>query len=656
MRKSGLLIILIFITETGFCQEEKLSESIIKVAEELASDESDQGAVEIYIEMLQELFENPVMINSSDETEISRLFFLTDFQVRALMDYTRTTGNIVSSYELSNIPGFDREVVELMIPFISLSNKVIESTGSAAWRNTLLANFSFKLKTEDTTALGSPYKFLSKYKFTAGRVSGGFTIEKDAGEKFLAGDPPLPDFFSGFLAYNSTGIIRKFIIGDFSARFGHGTNINTGIHTGLSLSSPGYMSARDNIRPYTSVNEHNFFRGIVTEFSLRNLGIVFFYSRNIIDAKLDSITGSSETHIENFYTSGLHNTHYLLSRKDVVSEISYGANLLLNLKNARIGFIWSENRFSSPVRLSGSNPGELFDFEGDKNDIYSIYYNYILKRILLHGEFSVAYNKNKAFVQGFSLRPSDRLIINLLYRNYDKGYFSFHGNGPGNSSLTRNQEGLFGNFTFEIAKYLFISAGCDIVHYPWLKYRCNAPSAGKKQEIKLKYLPSDKLTFEASWSSRQTMVNESESAGITKQTEITSGTVKCLLKYSPAVNLSFSSRFDYKTVNSTGSRGMLLLQDINYRFRSVPFTLWCRYCLFNTEDWESRLYTYENDLLYSFSIPALHGKGSRTYLMLKWDFDDYTDLRVKYGITSKTENPDEVDNIEEVKLQLMIRF
>jgi len=656
MRKSGLIIILIFITETGFCQEKKLSESFMKVAEELASDESDPGAVEIYVERLHELFENPVMINSSYETEISRLFFLTDFQVRALMDYTRTTGDIVSSYELSNIPGFDREAVELMIPFITLNNKVIESTGFAVWRNTLLTNLSFKIKNEDTTTLGSPYKFLSKYKFTADRVSGGFTIEKDAGEKFLAGDPPLPDFFTGFLAYNGTGIIRKFIIGDFSARFGHGTNINTGIRTGLSLSSPGYMSARDNIKPYTSVNEHNFFRGIVTELSLRNLGIVLFYSRNNIDAKLDSLTGSSGAHIENFYTSGLHDTPSLLSRKDVVSETSFGVNLLLNLKNARIGFIWSENRFSVPVKLSDSNPGKLFDFEGDQNDLYSIYYNYIIKRILVHGELSVAYNGNTAFVQGLSLRPSDRLIINLLYRNYDKGYFSFHGNGPGSSSLTRNQEGLFGNFTFEIAKYLFISAGCDIVHYPWLKYRCNAPSLGKKEEIMLKYLPSDKLTFETSLISRQTMVNESESNGITKQTEINSRTLKCLLRCSPVVNLSFSSRFDYKTVNSTSSRGMLLLQDINYRFRSVPFTVWFRYCLFNTEDWASRLYTYENDLLYSFSIPALSGKGSRSYMMLKWEINDYADLRVKYGITSKTENPDEVNNNEEVKLQLMIRF
>ena len=140
---------------------------------------------------------------------------------------------------------------------------------SVRWRNTLLSNFSVKPGNNDTSSLGSPWKILTKYKFTAGGFSGGLTVEKDPGEKFLTGNPPLPDFLSAHIAYNGNGLIRRIIVGDFSARFGQGTNINTGIRRGISLTSPGYMSASDEIKPYTSTDENNFFRGVAAEFSVK---------------------------------------------------------------------------------------------------------------------------------------------------------------------------------------------------------------------------------------------------------------------------------------------------------------------------------------------------------------------------------------------------
>jgi hypothetical protein len=108
-------------------------------------------------------------------------------------------------------------------------------------------------------------------------------------------------------------------VGDYSARFGQGTNINTGIRTGLSLIAPGYMSARDEIKPYTSTDENNFFRGVAAEFSIKNLAVSLFYSRNNIDATLGSLSGSSKDYIENFYIAGIHNTSSLLLKKDAIS-------------------------------------------------------------------------------------------------------------------------------------------------------------------------------------------------------------------------------------------------------------------------------------------------------------------------------------------------
>lgn len=645
-----------FLPGVNFCQDSKLPEIIISVAEELAADDSDPEAVSAYIERLRDLVENPVRLNSSGEDEISRLFFLSDFQVKVLIDYGQSSGKIISAYEIANIPGFDKEITEMMIPFINLDNKQVINSYPGRWRNTLISNLSDKPGNDDSSSLGSSLKILTKYKFSAGGFSGGFTFEKDPGEKFFAGSPPLPDFLSACIAYNGNGLIRRIIVGDYSARFGQGTNINTGIRTGLSLTAPGYMAARNEIKQYTSTDENNFFRGMAAEFSVKNLGLSIFYSKNISDATLGSSSGYSNDYIENFYSSGIHNTSGLMLKKDAFTDLAYGLNLTYNFNTLRVGLIWSEDRLSLPVIPAGNDPEEVFDFRGDRNTLYTIYYNSLIKRILLYGELSTNESFKYALVQGLSFRPSDRLTVNFLFRNYEAGYFSFHGKGPGSSSATGNEQGIMGNFTYEAAKHLFISAGCDIHNFSWLKYRCSSPSRGIKQEIRARFLPTEKLIIEAAFTYRLSMADNTETVGIPELKEIISRNIKGSARYSLYDNLTLGTRLDYKLVNPSGSRGMLLAQDIIYKFRQIPVTVWFRYCLFNTDDWDSRLYTYENDMLYSFSIPALSGEGSRSYIMAKWEISNNAEIRFKYGITSLVKTSTTFENRDEVKIQFKILF
>jgi hypothetical protein len=243
-----------------------------------------------------------------------------------------------------------------------------------------------------------------------------------------------------------------------------------------------------------------------------------------------------------------------------------------------------------------------------------------------------------------------------LIRNYKTGYASFHGKGPGSGSATGNEQGILGNFTFEAAKHLFISGGCDIQYFPWLKYRCSAPSFGVKKEIKVKFLPTEKLTIDALYNYRFSMVDQIETTGIPQQKEIITRSFRGSIRYSIYDNLRIASRIDCKIVDLSGKRGMLLLQDMNYRFLSIPVSCWLRYCIFNTDDYESRLYTWENDMLYSFSIPALSGEGSRSYIMIKWEIGDFAEIRVKYGLTSLIESGMSLKDIRELKMQCKVMF
>ena len=649
-----LFLVLIFIMCDISSQEVKLSEIIINIAEDLAASEPDQEAATAYIERLYELAENPVNLNSSNEQELSRLFFLSEFQVKALADYTRSTGKIISFNELSYIPGFDKATAEMIIPFSTLSGKQPTIADSVRMRNLLITNISLKTGRHDTVSIGSPLKILTKYKFDAGNFSGGMTFEKDQGERFFSPGTISPDFLSARLAYTGKGVIRTVILGDYSARFGQGTNINTGISTGLSLTSQGYMSATNEIRQYTSTDENVFFRGIAISMSVKNLDLSLFYSRHKIDATLGTFSGTSGDYIETLYKSGTHNTSTLLLKKDVASASVSGLNISYNFSFLRIGFVWSANRFSLPVVPDYKIPEKLFSFTGETSNVVSFYYNCVVRKILLYGEMSANDKDRYALLQGLSFRPSDRLIINFLYWKYSPGYMSFNGKGPGGSSGSYPEQSLLGNFTFEAARHLFINGGCYIQHFPWLKYRCSSPSLGIKREIGIKYMPSDKLSVYWLYSYRYSMIDDAVNSGIPGLQKIISRSSKVVIKYSIQDNVTLGTRFDYRNVGPSGSKGAALLEEISCRMRSVPVSFWVRYCVFRTDDYDSRIYTWENDLLYTFTIPSLYGKGNRFYLMTAWKISRKAELRFKYGILSGSDGTDAFNNTEEFRLQLKL--
>jgi hypothetical protein len=656
VKKSIITVLIFCISCNLFCQNENLSETTTDIAEDLAEQESDPEAAALFVDLLNELSENPVRINSGDESEISRLFFLSRFQIMSLTDHINKSGGIVSVYELASLPGFDRRTAEIMTPFISLRNIKNNLPQKLKTRNTLCTSFISKPGETDTSVLGSPLKILSKYKITTGPFSAGMTIEKDAGEKFLSGSPPIPDFLSSYILYSGKGIVRKVIIGNYSARFGEGTNINSLMRTGLSAIAPGLMSGHDEIKPYTSSDENIFFKGAAITLSARNLDLSILCSHKRSDASTSWSVDSSKQFVTGFYKGGLHNTESLLLKKDAVAETFFGININYSIQSVRFGLTWSESRFSLPLMLSGNDPEDFYGFDGKMSSVCSVYYNTLIKRILLFGEISADNSLDHAIIQGITLRPSDRLSVNFLYRDYSPGYTAFHGRGPGINSTTTNETGLLGNITFEAAKHLFISAGSDIAWFPWAKYRTSFPSYAKRQEFKIRYTTGENFSAEVSYNYRYSMSDGDDKQGVASIKDLSSGTLKGIFKYSPLERLTLSTRFDHKIVSESGCRGALLFQDINYTFRRAPFKVWLRYSIFDTDDWNSRIYVYENDLLYSFCIPVFSGKGSRTYAMVEWEIGDIVELRIKYGITSLIEKGCCTRETDELKMQLRLFF
>lgn len=624
--------ILIIISFPCFSQQAKESQMISDIAEELAADESDPDAAALFTEYLSELSENPVKINSADEDEISRLFFLTPFQVKALAAYVRTSGKILTVYEIPSIAGFDRHIAEMIMPFIALEETAEADSLNKSVHATLISNFIFSPGKKDTSYLGSGLRNLTRLKVYSGRFSATLTSEKDAGEKFLSGSPPLPDFLSGSLCLSGKKLVKAIILGDYSLRLGTGIGINSSVRQAVRLTQPGIPACNDRLRPYSSTGETNFFRGAAAEFALAGSSLIIFGSLNRSDATLE--TGADTTmYIKSLYTSGLHNTESLLQKKDNITVTCYGISYSLSTSNFKAGINWTETRFSLPFKKEPGDPESVFDFEGKTNGLLSVNYSAVAGRMIIYGEASLNNSHSCAIVQGLSMRPSDRLSINLLLDSYPAGFTAFGGNGPVSGSGSSPQKGICAGFTFEAAKRFYILGGASLTIYPWLKYRCSFPSSARRHEITARFIPSDMVSMELNYGYRQSVYNQERMAGAPASRTTELRNIKLLFRYNSSDRLFLTTRICLNSFSPGKSHGAMILQEAGFTLKNTPVSIWMRYCLFGTDNWDTRIYVYENDLLYNFSIPALYGEGSRSYIMVKASLGRRLELRAKYGIT-----------------------
>ena len=75
--------------------------------------------------------------------------------------------------------------------------------------------------------------------------------------------------------------------------------------------------------------------------------------------------------------------------------------------------------------------------------------------------------------------------------------------------------------------------------------------------------------------------------------------------------------------------GFMFYQDVLFKPREFPLSFTTRFALFDTDGYRIRFYAYENDLLYSFSIPAYYHKGSRFYLNLRYRPKNFRNLTLE---------------------------
>ncbi len=613
---------------------------------------------------------HPININGSNVVVLRDIYLINDIQLNNLKLYRNQFGQLYSIYELTSISGFDEEMVKKLQPFI-----VTETISDTEKYNAkqlfkygkhqvllradqiLETRKGFSLPSDSASVhpgsvyLGNPQHYYLRYSFSyRNKIRFGVTMDKDAGEVLLKGQLSDSikkminnklghgyDFLSAHAYAEDLNVIKKVVIGDYHLEFGQGLTLWSGLSFGKSAEAVLMKKYGRGIRPNTSANENRFFRGIATTIGWKGFSITPFYSSNNIDGNIIPLVYNEQDGVSSIIETGMHRTINELLDKNTINITAIGGHIGYQHSMFATGVTVYNTKLNKPLLIS-DEIYKQFNFQGTEVTNYGADISLNLNNINFFGEFSSSSVGGLAGIAGINTFLDDRFFLTMVYHNYGKEYQNLYSNPFAESSAIANETGIYFGFKALIHKYFSISGYIDHYQFPWLKYRVSAPSKGRDYLVQLNFNPQKEIKVYLRYRFKNKQENFKEDyeymplLGAIKRHEF-----RFLISYPAYSNIILKNRIDmviYQNSIANADIGWLIYQDILYRPSNFPLEATFRYALFSTDGYNSRIYTYENDVLYAFSVPSYFNNGQRWYLMMKWKIMPRISMWLRFARTT----------------------
>ena len=680
MHKGGVVLVLCFAVffslQAQNLSGDKIASIVDEAVEQIVAESDEEVDVQMLTESLYDMLENPVHINTADFRELTKIPFVSEPLAYQLIRYRNKYGILQSLYELQAISGFYPALIQKISPFITLE---ITPTGNTfklqkalvSGRKNIFLRYGRTLqpqagyqKTFDSIIqehpnqiiLGDPnalyFRFTSRYY---SHLQYGFTMEKDAGEIFLPTHlsdtlrqltahkaKPVFDYYSFHLFLEKIKNIKALALGDYHLQFGQGLLLWTSPAFGKAWNPVEIKRYAQGIKPYKSTDENNFLRGIAGTFQLhKDIQLTVFYSNKKVDANISNADTSltEETTVTSFQRTGLHRTLGELLDKHAIRLRLAGGHLRFQHKTLEIGMT------AMGTRIMGNYiPQKAFYLSNfpEQNTFahYSLDFSYLLGRTVFFGEISSYAFQRPAQLWGMSAYLHPRLSLSLLYRNYPANYFpGFFAHPFAEKTATTNEKGFYAGIQVLLHSKWTLSAYVDNFSFPFLRYRTDAPSRGHDYRLQLDFLASRHIKMYFRYRGKAGQINQNTNPEMLPTlTEQNKNSYRIHVDYSLSNSLAFANRFELLTLRKSDyfGTGYLLFQDVKWNVRNVPLGIHFRFAIFDTDSYDERIYAYEHDVLYAFSVPAYYYKGSRINLAIRYTLNRHFTLWCKLGHTRYT--------------------
>lgn len=603
-----------------------------------------------YMQQMQQFMKHPLNLNTADEDDLKELRVLSPLQIQNFLSYRNLLGKLVDMYELQAVPGWDLYTIQKIRSFITVSNeeKIAEAVNSRLkyGEHSLLLRVSQILEKskgylpDSATNYypGSPQKILLRYKYNyKNLLQYGIVAEKDAGEQFFKGKQKQGfDFYSAHFFIRNAGKIKTLAIGDFTINLGQGLIQWQSLAFKKSADVISIKRESEIIRPYNSSGEIYFHRGAAATIKTGNLQTSFFISYKKIDANFvtDSLL-PGVGFVTSFQTSGYHRTKSETDDKGKQQQLAFGGSISYKHKGLKVAANTVQYKFKLPLQKEAAAYA-LYTLSGNGSGNYSVDYAYTLRNIHFFGEAAINNNRYPAFVSGLLISTSSLVDMSLLYRNISPGYQSLYSSSFTENSSPANEKGLYAGISVHPGPAWRLDAYADFYKFPWLKYQVNAPSDGKDFMLQLTYKPNKQVEFYSRYRAESKAGNSGDDNLVLQSlTEVSRKNWRTQLsfKINPAINLRHRMEIVWLNKVNKPDKGFLGYSELLCKPPQKKWSIIARALIFETGGYDSRLYAYESDVLYSNSIPAFYDKGVRYYLAGSYDMNKKLTLWFRWSQT-----------------------
>lgn len=548
---------------------------IYNAASELGEVEYEQLQTDLYA-----LHESPINLNSTSDEELQQLYFLSPKQIDDILLYA-DKHPFESLYELRMIPSLADYEIRDLLPFVRVGASAQDSTMYA--RDVFAKAHHELLARVDARNIEGfegkdPIYFQTRYRFDyQRRVTFGFQLRRPEGGE-------TQDLQHGaYLQIRNIGHLHSLVAGNYQAGFGMGLVFSPAFHQGKSVYVQSVGQTQEGLRYYSSVDGNG----------LHGAGATLRWEWNKT-TRLD--------------VSALYS---LQKTNDSTWHHLVGANVTVRHKQLEIQVNAAENIWTDSIAPSRNTAYNQHYFRGYNQAVLGASARYNYGWFDAFAEIATTQNTQwgVGIMAGSRFYPTNGVSLVALYRYYSPWFDNALGYGFSESSRVGDENGGYLGFDITRLRRWRFTGYADVFYFSGPKY-------GIPDSCTIGYDVMTEARYHGGTSNLDSDPSYWVGLRLRARQKGNSST------YSARIQFNWQKEgWSLRTTgegNYVNSYGITVYQDIAYSFRQAPVTLRGRVQFFDAREWANRIYSYEHDVLYAYSIPAVYGLGGKVYLCLKW--------------------------------------
>ncbi|MBR6166965.1 MAG: helix-hairpin-helix domain-containing protein [Paludibacteraceae bacterium] len=627
--KHRLRIIFLVLCTSALDTSSALGQTLDEIILDIYNAVTEIGTVD-YEQLQTDLYaihDAPIDLNHTSDEELSQLYFLSPRQIDDILTYA-DKHPFESLYELRLIPSLADYEIRDLLPFVTITNNqspITNDNNNIMYAREVFAHAKHEFITRiDARKIESfegtdPVYVQARYRFDyQRRVTFGAQLRRPAGG--TAQDLQ----YGAYLQLRDIGHLHSLVAGNYQASFGQGLVFAPVFHSGKSAYVASVGQTREGLRSYSSVDGEG----------LHGVGATLRWN------------WGKATRLD---VSAL----YSMTRaNDSIWRHVLGTNLTFRHKRLEAQFTFAQMLWSDSIHPYSNAQYNQHYFRGYHQAVLgaAVRYNYgwfdafaevataqnyqlstFNSPTSFNYQLSTINSKNPhwgvGLIAGSRFYPTDGLSLVALYRYYSPYFDNALGYAFSETSRLGDENGGYLGFEVTRLRNWRFSGYADVFYFSGVKY--GIPQAGTigydvlgevrynhQSKINNNQSPITNHQWWLSLRARARKKGTTSTYSARAQFDWSNGPWS--LRTTADANISVQP-----SAVSSQPYGVSLAQDIAfdctpYTVHHTPLSLRIRLQAFDARNWDNRIYLYEHDVLYAFSIPATYGLGGRAYMCLKW--------------------------------------